>query len=151
MEEEIYGWAIRQAADGNSVRADFRKRTLRVNGKFVSLKGRPLGIGHYDSLDAWLDHVEDLYDAYKYSRPTKNASARERKAKFKALSAGGLVRECGHNALNNPTSRDEAQAALEVFILLSLIDGSFRPDELFSKDWFYQGADKSFILRRDWF
>lgn len=147
----MYNEIIQKVKDGASFSVDFKARSLKLNGKPIDLKGKSLCIEHYDNLDAWLDHVEDLYDAYKYSRPTKTSMNRERHSKFKALSVDELVKECGHNALNNPVSRPEAQAALELFILFSLIDGSFRPDELFSKDWFFQGTDKSLIIRKDWF
>jgi len=147
----IYQTVISKVGDGAHCGVDFKKRTLRLDNKRVDLTAAPLGIEEFSSLDEWLDRVEDLYDAYKYSRPTKSSAARERRTKFKALSAKELVAECGHGALGNPLSRDVAQAALEVFILLSLVNGSFIPDELFAKDWFYQGGDKSFIMREDWF
>lgn len=147
----MYNEIIEKVKAGASFSIDFKKRSLRLDGKPIDLKDKPLGIEHFDGLDAWLDHVEDLYDAYKYSRPTKTSMNHERHSKFKALSVDELVKECGHGALNNPVARNEAQAALELFILFSLINGSFNPDELFAKDWFFQGTDKSLIIRKDWF
>lgn len=147
----IYETAIKKVSSGSRFHVDFKKRSLLIDGKAVDLKAMPLGIPEFPDLDSWLDEVETRYDIFKYSRPTKTSMAKERKAKFKALSVTELVAECGHSALNNPKSRDVAQAELEIFILLSLHNGSFNPDKLFIKDWFYQGADKSFILRKDWF
>lgn len=147
----MYEKIIEQVKNGASFSVDFKKRTLHINGKNVAIKDKPLHIPHFDTLDLWLDYVEDLYDDYKYSRPTKQTMSRERHSKFKALSVDELVKECGHDALNNPAGREETQAALEVFILFSLVEGAFNPNELFAKDWFYQGADKSFIMRKDWF
>ena len=147
----IYENVIEKVSNGSRFRVDFKKRSLLINGKAVDLKETPFGIPVNTDLDVWLDEVENLYDTYKYSRPTKSSMAKERKAKFKALSVAELIKKCGHDALNNPKSRDVAQAELEVFILLSLLNGSFNPEELFAKDWFYQGTDKSFILRKDWF
>ena len=147
----IYENVIEQASQGARICVNFKRHTLSVNGKFVKLKGVDTGIPQYDNLDAWLDAVEDLYDNYKYSKPSKKSINRERKAKFKALSVSELISELGHEGLGNPETRNVAQAKLEVFILLSLINGSFNPEELFAKDWFYQGADKSFIMRKDWF
>lgn len=149
--ETIYQTAIDKVSNGARFSVDFKKRSLRINGKVVDLQKMPPGIPIHTNLDVWLDEVENLYDTYKYSRPSKSSMAKERKAKFRALSVAELIRECGHDALSNPKSRDVAQAELEIFILLSLVNGSFKPEELFAKDWFFQGTDKSFILRKDWF
>ena len=144
-----YNEIIEEIEHGAQFRVDFKNRTLHLNGKQVEIQD--LQIEKVEDLDKWLDKVEDLYDDYKYSRPTKVSMAKERKCKFKALGISELVAECGHSALDNPTSRDVAQAALEIFILGSLINGSFNPEELFAKDWFYQGSDKDLIIRKDWF
>lgn len=149
--ETIYEKTIEQVRQGAICTVNFKKRTLSVNGKFVKTKEGKSGIKEYADLDEWLDEVENLYDEYKYSKPTQQSMQRERKSKFRALSVRELVSVMGHDALSNPTPRNVAQAKLEVFILLSLVRGIFNPDELFAKDWFYQGADKSFIIRKDWF
>lgn len=146
----IYEETIERVSQGAHAAVDFKNRTLRINGKSIDLNG-DAGIPVFNDLDAWLDEVENLYDEYKYSKPTQSSMKRERKSKFRALTVSELVNELGHDALSNPVSRDVAQAKLEVFILLSLVNGSFNPDELFAKDWFYQGADKSLIIRKDWF
>ena len=148
--ETIYEKAIEQVSQGVRCVVDFKTKTLKLSGKCVDLIGE-LGIKQCGNLDEWLDEVEDLYDDYKYSRPSQQSIKREGKAKFRALTMAELVNELGHDALSNPTPRNVAQAKLEVFILLSLVNGNFKPEELFAKDWFYQGADKSFILRKDWF
>lgn len=146
----LYEQIIECVSQGACCHVDFKKRTLRLNNKDIKIDG-DLGIENYADLDEWLDEAENLYDEYKYSKPTQRSMKRERKAKFRALSAPQLVVQCGHDALSNPVVRDVAQAKLEVFILLSLIQGAFNPNELFAKDWFYQGADKSFIILKDWF
>lgn len=146
----IYEETIERVSQGAYCSVDFKKRSLRLNGKAVKLEGE-FGIQEFSNLDEWLDEAENLYDEYKYSKPSQQSMKRERKSKFRALSVSQLVDELGHEALSNPTPRTVAQAKLEVFILLSLVSGIFNPDELFAKDWFYQGADKSFIIRKDWF
>ena len=145
-----YQEIIEKVGQGARFSVDFKTRSLRINGKEVDIQDSE-GVEKFTDLDEWLDKVEDLYDDYKYSRPTKSSMNKERKTKFKALGVSELVKECGHGALSNPQSRDEAQAALEVFILFSLINGSFNPEDLFAKDWFYQGTDKTLIIRKDWF
>lgn len=146
----LYEQIIERVSKGARCSVDFKKRTIKLGKKPVETSGE-LGIKEYADLDEWLNKVEDLYDDYKYSKPSQRSMKRERKAKFRALSVPELIKECGHDALNNPVLRDVAQAKLEVFIVLSLIQGTFNPDELFAKDWFYQGADKSLIIRKDWF
>lgn len=146
----MYNEIIERIKQGARFSVDFKKKELKINGKAVSVEGS-LGIKKYDNLDEWLDDVEDLYDEYKYSKPTQRSMEKERKSRFKALSPGELLNEFGHNALSNPLSRDVAQAKLEIFILFSMVNGSFNPDELFAKDWYYQGADKSFIMLKNWF
>lgn len=148
----MYNKIINQVRSGAKFRVDFKKRKLYVNGKSIQLNKEDLGISKYDNLDDWLDRLEELYDDYKYSRPTANSINKQGKSKFKALTVEELVALLGHNALTMiEISRDEAQAALEIFILFSLINGSFKPSELFSKDWFFQGSDKSLVLVNDWF
>lgn len=147
----IYEDVVEKVYQGARCTVDFKKRTLKLNNKLYPLNAKELGIGGYKNLDDWLDKVEDLYDDYKYSTPTQQSIQKERKSKFKALSVSELIDTCGHDALSNPMQRNVAQAKLEVFILLSLIGGAFDPNELFAKDWFYQGADKSLIIRKDWF
>lgn len=149
--ETVYENVIEAVSQGARCQVDFKQRTLRLNGRFVATKDKALGIGNFRDLDEWLDKVEDLYDEYKYSRPTERSISKERKSRFKALSVAQLIEQVGHSALNAPISRDLALAKLEVFILFSLVGGVFNPEELFHKDWFYQGADKSLIIRKDWF
>ncbi len=146
----MYNEIIKRIEQGARFNVDFKKKELKINGKTISTEGS-LGIKKYSNLDEWLDVVEDLYDEYKYSKPTQRSMERERKSKFKALSPDELLSEFGHNALSNPVSRDIAQAKLEIFILFSMINGSFNPDELFARDWYYQGTDKSFIMLKNWF
>ena len=146
----LYEEIIGQVSQGACCHVDFKKRTIRLNNKNVDIEGE-FGVGTFADLDEWLDEAENLYDEFKYSKPTQRSMKRERKSKFRGLTVDQLVAQCGHDALNNPTSRDVAQAKLEVFMLLSLIQGTFNPEELFAKDWFYQGADKSFIIRKEWF
>ena len=147
---DIYRDTLEAVGSGAKWSVDFKTRTLKVNGKVVPLEG-DLGIEVYDDLDKWLDDVEGLYDAYKFSRPTISSMSKARFAKFKALSLAEMTEMFGHDALTNPIDRDTAQCGLELFILLSLVNGSLKPEELFAKDWFYQGADKSFILRKNMF
>lgn len=149
--EAIYEKVIKQVSQGVQCVVDFKNRTLALGGKNVDIAKCELGVKQYNNIDEWLDEVENLYDDYKYSRPSQQTIKRDRKTKFRALTMAQLIDELGHDALNNPTPRNVAQAKLEAFILLSLINGSFKPEELFAKDWFYQGADKSFIIRKDWF
>ena len=141
-----YEEIIEKVESGVRCSVDFKNRVVKLDGKAVELE--PESVEIIENLDDWLTKVEDLYDDYKYSRPTKSSN---NKARFKALSVSQLIEECGHDALSNPIGRDVALARLEVFIVLSLLNGSFNPDELFTKDWFFQGADKSLIIRKDWF
>ena len=142
---------INSVKDGAHCSVDFKNKSISIDGKAIDLTSFPSGIEHFDDLDDWLDKVEELYDAYKYSTPTKDTINKNRRIRFKALSVKELFAETGRNALHNPTIRNVALAELESFIVLSLVDGSFSPEELFNKDWFYQGQDKSFIMRKDWF
>lgn len=147
MKQSLYDSVIEQAHEGAKIRVNFKKHTLSINGKFIKLKNTDIGIPKYNNLNEWLEVVESLYDNYKYSRPT----SRNRKSKFKALSTTELIDMFGHRGLWNPELRNVAQAKLEVFILLSLINNSFNPNVFFKDKWFYQGKDKSFILKKDYF
>jgi hypothetical protein len=147
----LYDEIINRVEHGAKCRVDFKERLVFLNGKKVETDGKDFGMKQFQDLDEWLDEVENLYDDYKYSKPTRRSMAAEDRSLFKALTASQLVEELGHDALGNPMLRSVAQARLEVFILLSLLNGTLNLDELFAKDWFFQGSDKSFVILKDWF
>lgn len=148
--DTILNQVIAHVKDGGHCSVNFKTRTLTLDGCLVELSEN-LGIEKYADLDAWLDKAEDLYDAFKYSRPTMESEKQTRNSYFKALSFDEIARETGNDPSTNPIKREVAKAELETFILLSLVNGSLNPDELFARDWFYQGTDKSFVLLSTWF
>lgn len=145
-----YNEAIKAVSNGAMFEADFKERKLKINGVATETTKGNEEVAFGD-LDDWLDKAEELYGLYKYSVPTRTNRREEVSKKFKALSKDELASELGISALSSPETRSVARAKLELFILYSLVDGTFNPDELFRLDWFYQGADKSFIIRSDWF
>ena len=149
--ETVYDSIVSKVRDGAAFKADFKNAKIFLNNKEINLQGESLGIDTYASIEEWLSKVELLYDNYKHSRPSKTSMAHERKAKFKALDVSALIKSKGHMALLTQEDRNESQAKLESFIVLSIINGSLKPQELFATKWFYQGSDKSFIMRKEWF
>lgn len=138
---------IEKVDAGKHLRVDFKARKAWLGKKEIEVEpnmcyGVPL---EYDNLDDWLDMVEDLYDNYKYSRPTERSERLARTSYF-----GGAL-PMGDETSAAPDKREVAQAKLELYILCSLLSGAFNPDELFAKDVFYQGADPDLVMEKIWF
>lgn len=151
----IYSELVERVDNGETFSIDFEKRTMKI-GKDYLIKN-----GEYDttrellgklyeepySLQVVLHMIRELYKNYKYSLPSERSDSK-RKKYFKALSVDELTDEqlmCGGK-------RETTQAALEGFVLCSVIAGHLVWDEDVMQDkWFYQSAnDPDLVILRSW-
>ena len=151
----IYWELLERVESGETFYVDFEKRTIKVgkdylikNGEYgaeMSLFGK-LYPDPY-SLHVVLHMIRELYKNYKYSMPSERSDSK-RKKYFKALSVDELTDE----QLVRGQKRETAQAALEGFILCSIIAGHLVWDEdIMCGKWFYQSAnDPDLVMLRSW-
>ena len=151
----IYLELIERVDNGETFSIDFKKRTMKV-GKDYLIKD-----GEYDvskglfpklheqpySLYVTLHEINELYKGYKYSLPSERNDSKRRKY-FKALSIDELTDE----QLMCADKRETKQAALEGFILCSIIAGHLVWDEeIMDGKWFYQSKnDPDLVILRSW-
>ena len=150
----IYDELIKRVSDGEPFRIDFEKRTMKV-GKDYLIKN-----GEYDtsrelfnkyandfySLNVVLHMIRELYKAYKYSLPSERSDAKRRRY-FKALS----IDELSDDQLMVAHKRETTQAALEGFILCTVLTGHLTWDEEILGKWFWQSkSDPDLVILRSW-
>lgn len=147
----IYEELLERVANGEKFHIDFEKRNMRVGRQYLIKNGeydkeRKLELApHYSSMNVILYILKDLYRDYKYSTPSERSENKRRKY-FKALSVDELTDE----QLVNGMPREYAAAALEGYILVKIIDGSFKWDDETMGKWFYKGEDPDFIILKKW-
>lgn len=151
----IYLELIDRVDDGETFYVDFEKRTMKVgkdylikNGEYDADKG--LFPSLYDnpySLQVVLHQIRELYRNYKYSLPSERSESK-RKKYFKALS----VEELTDEQLVRADRRESAQAALEGFILCSIIAGHLVwDDEVMGGKWFWVSrSDEDLVILKQW-
>ena len=151
----IYLELIERVDNGETFSIDFEKRSMKV-GKDYLIKN-----GEYDvsqglfpklhpepySLHVVLHTIRDLYHTYKHSLPSERNDKKRRKY-FKALSVDELTDE----QLMCARPRESAQAALEGFILCSILAGHLVWDEdVMQGKWFYQSKnDPDLVILKSW-
>ena len=145
---------LKRVESGEAFNIDFEKRNMKVGKDYLIKNGeydtsRSL-FGMYDDvtdLRVVLHMIRDLYKTYKYSLPSERSDSK-RKKYFKALSIDELTDE----QLMIARNREAAQAALEGFILCSILTGRLKWDEeIMEGKWFYQNkTDPDLVLLRVW-
>jgi len=151
----IYMELVERVKGGENFYVDFEKRTMKVGKDFLIKNGeydssRELFGALYDkpySLYVALHTIRQLYNNYKYSLPSERSDSK-RKKYFKALS----IEELTDEQLIRAERREVAQAALEGYILCSIIANHLTWDEDIMKGkWFYQSeSDPDLVILRSW-
>lgn len=135
---------LQHVQDGDSFSVDFQKRQLRVNGELIvnnepeKFPIDPCGIMNC------LKTLDLMYASYKYSLPTE-FSEHKRKGYFKALKADQMT----DAEMATGENREFARARLEGYILASILNGDLHWEDWMG-NWFYQGADKDFVILKSW-
>lgn len=151
----IYLELIERVDNGETFHIDFEKRTLRVGKDYLIKDGEydvnkelfPELYGNPYSLQVVLHQIRELYRNYKYSLPSERSDSK-RKKYFKALSVNELTDE----QLMYADKRETTQAALEGFVLCSIIAGHLVWDDvIMGGKWFYQHrSDPDLVILRSW-
>ena len=151
----IYSELIERVDNGETFNIDFEKRNMKVGKEYLIKNGKYdtekylFGKFYEDpySLQVVLHSIRMLYKNYKYSLPSER-SDNKRKKYFKALSIDELTDE----QLILADKRETTCAALEGFILCSIIAGHLIWDETIMKGtWFYQDTnDTDLVILRSW-
>ena len=151
----IYAELIERVENGESFSIDFEKRNMKVGKTYLIKNGeydetKELFSTLYDepySLQVVLHMIRELYRNYKYSLPSERSDIK-RKKYFKALSVDELTDE----QLMRADKRETTQAALEGFVLCSIIAGHLVWDEtIMGGKWFYQRpSDPDLVILRSW-
>ena len=146
----IFTELMQRVDSGETFQIDFQKRNMKVGKTYLIKNGeydseRSLGFEWQES-DV-LRMIEELYNNYKYSLPSERSDSK-RKKYFKALS----VEELTDEQLMCAGKRETAQAALEGFILCSIIAGHLVwDDEVMEGSWFWQSrSDEDLVILKSW-
>lgn len=121
---------------------DFKKRTLKMNGKPIDVKDVYCELPEEDDV---LSYLHDTYELYKHSVPSEKSEKRQRNY-FKALPYDKLTDD---DMLYN-LRREETRFMLEFAILKLIVDGKLKWNEEWGS-WFWQDPnDKDFVILREW-
>ena len=151
----IYLELIERVDNGETFHIDFEKKTIKVGKEYLIKDGeydtsKKLFPAMFDSpysLNVVLHYIHVLYKKYKHSLPSERSDNKKRKY-FKALSIDELTDE----QLMTARKRETAQAALEGFILCSILAGHlYWNDYVMQGKWFYQYKnDPDLVILRSW-
>lgn len=145
--ENIYHEAVRAVGEGARFKVDFRRRSLKIDGKYVIRDGRydgELGVPACTG-DEFFSNMEDLYRRYKHSVPSERSESKSRQY-FRALPEKDL----DDGDMLYGERRDKAQAELELYLLCRILDGLEWHPETMGR-WFWQSkADKDLVILREW-
>ena len=149
--EEIADRIARRAAEGERFHCDIAQRTLRIgkdvlvsNGSILSASvtpDKPL-----PDTKAAITKIEELYAIYKHSLPSERSESRRRRF-FKALPEERLDAE----DMLYAEGRDSAQARLETYVLLCILQGCLHWEEFATGTWFWKSpSDPDLVILRSW-
>jgi hypothetical protein len=147
----IYEELITRVRQGETFNIDFKKRTMKVGKDYLIKDGeysreeKATSIRNIN-LNEVLQNIEQIYKLYKYSLPSERSESKRRKY-FKALSFDELK----DDELFVADRRDEIQAQLEGYVLISILNGNLYWDEKVMGKWFWQSKkDPDLVVLRDW-
>ena len=145
--ENIYQETVRAVENGARFKVDIRRRSLKIDGRYVIRDGRYdgwLGVPACTE-DEFFLNMEKLYRRYKHSVPSERSGGKSR-LYFRALPEKDL----DDGDMLYGERRDKAQAELELYLLCRILDG-FRWNPETMGRWFWQcKADKDLVILREW-
>lgn len=147
--ENIWKEAIESVGGGSRFKVDFEGRSLKVDGQFIIENGEyegDLGLVRV-SVEEMLSEIETLYQRYKHSIPSERSQSKRRNY-FRALPE----QELDDDDMLYGDEREVAQARLELYVLISVLNGTFDVDKVFpAKQWFWQSnVDQDLVILRKW-
>lgn len=142
----VYEELIERVGDGESFHIDFEKKTMKIGRKSINIVEQDRKLIEYDEGNDVLYDIEELYSKYKYSIPSERSDSKRRQY-FKALPADKLT----DAQMVYGERRDVAQAALEGFILCTVLSGHLVWEDFHTDGWFWQSQnDQDLVILKSW-
>ena len=146
--ENIYKETLKKVAEGARFSVNFEHRSLRVDGKYVIKDGQfegNLGLSSTDTHTA-LNKITKLYLRYRNSIPSERSDAK-RKTYFRALQE----HELSDDDMLFGQRREDAQIALELYVLCMILNDSLKWEEFAGQKWFYKSPSaEGLIILKSW-
>lgn len=153
--KNLYSYASDKVENGARFRISFENRSFWLNGKNIikdgiCREGFELPKPELQILTpVWkttLNTIEALYHRYRYSIPSERSELR-RKTYFLALPE----QELSDDDMLYGAPREAAQLRLELFILISILNGSLVWDDFAKGKWFWKSsAESGLIILKKW-
>ena len=147
--ENIWNEAQEQVHNGSTFRIDLEKRNLLIGGKYIIKEGKyesNLGYNTDFPVSSLLAMAEELYWQYLHSVPSARSESKHRRY-FRALPEHELSEE----DMLYGESRELAQLRLELYVLITILNGNLKWDEFAKEKWFWQSKKyPSLIILRQW-
>lgn len=147
--ENIWNQAQEKVYNGSTFRIDFTKRNLLIDNKYIIKAGKyegNLGVDTSMPVNSLIENIEEYYMQYRHSVPSARSESKYRKY-FRALPEHKLDEQdmlYGEN-------REIAQLRLELYILISIINGDLVWDEFAKDKWFWQSPTQpSLVILKQW-
>lgn len=148
----IFEETLEKVRNGSRFSINLQAKSLKVDGKFVIKDGSYEGELGVDktSLKDMIKHIEELFAVYKHSRPSERSERRAQRY-FKAIPEKDMAEE----DMLYGIGREESRCELELYILCSVINGTFNWTEMKltynNVKWFWQSdVDKDLIILKTW-
>ena len=147
--ENIWNEAQEKVHNGSTFRIDFIKRNLLIDNKYIIKEGKyegNLGVDTSMPVNSLIENIEEYYMQYRHSVPSARSESKYRKY-FRALPEHKLDEQdmlYGEN-------REIAQLRLELYILISIMNGDLVWDEFAKDKWFWQSPTQpSLVILKQW-
>lgn len=137
----MYSDLIERVAKGAKFKINLVEKTLKIDGKEISLEGNLIDENDVGNGNPW-DILETLYLSYKRSVPSEHQNGN--KPYFTAASVEEL--DDDEIAFNEP--RNLAQFKLECYVLFASLNGLLKMEN--DNHWFWQGNDKELVVLKEW-
>ncbi len=142
----IYKESIEKVEQGSRFSVNFIEHSLKIDGKYIIKNGQFDGCLGIEPSDFSLAEIERLYHRYNHSIPSAR-SDNKRRNYFRALPEHELDDE----DMLYGEHRETAQIALELYLLIAIINQSIVWDEFAKDKWFWQSPNEpSLIILKKW-
>lgn len=142
----IYKESIEKVEQGSRFSVNFIEQSLKIDGKYIIKNGQFDGCLGIEPSDFSLAEIERLYHRYNHSIPSAR-SDNKRRNYFRALPEHELDDE----DMLYGEHRETAQIALELYLLIAIINQSIVWDEFAKDKWFWQSPNEpSLIILKKW-
>lgn len=142
----IYKESIEKVEQGSRFSVNFIEHSLKIDGKYIIKNGQFDGCLGIEPSDFSLAEIERLYHRYNHSIPSAR-SDNKRRNYFRSLPEHELDDE----DMLYGEHRETAQIALELYLLIAIINQSIVWDEFAKDKWFWQSPNEpSLIILKKW-